>query len=120
MLLQLAQDRKQKTLNTLGDYVASMVLDGQEYLLQKLGVQTAKPASVSTGQAVKAASKAAVEDPRPTFVRRQSKFVRKVDIDRTTRVCVSSIRGSLQSSYVSVKDGKPTHVSMTGAYVGFA
>ena len=103
---QTAQERKQKTLNTLGDYVASMVLDGQEYLLQKLGVQTAKQ-STSVAEEGNAASKAIVADPRPPFVRRQAKFVRKVDIDRTTRVCVSSIRGTLQSSYISVKDGKP-------------
>ena len=44
---------------------------------------------------------------RPTFVRRQSKFVRKADIDRTTRFCVSSVRAaaSSSSSYTSVKDG---------------
>lgn len=86
-----------------------MVVGGQEYLLQKLGVQIAKQdVATSAGEAAKAANKAsaAAVDPRPTFVRRQAKFVRKVDIDRTTRVCVSSIRGSLQSSYVSVKDGK--------------
>lgn len=106
--LESAQERKQKTLNTLGDYVASMVVGGQEYLLQKLGVQIAKQdVATSAGEAAAKAAKssAAAVDPRPTFVRRQAKFVRKVDIDRTTRVCVSSIRGSLQSSYVSVKDG---------------
>jgi len=106
--MEVDQDRKQKTLKTIGDYVASMVVESQEFILHKLGqvvptkAAVANPSVTSAAEVVKKK-----EDPRPTFVRRQSKFVRKADIDRTTRFCVSSVRAaaSSSSSYTSVKDG---------------